>query len=220
MYQPDTQHKLPTVSRFWNHLRFRNPLRYLPEPASSFLSYTTHRHQLAGSSYSQSTRPVSPPTNHVLSSGDMVRLESGRWSAHASTIHTQIEEGHGDEEHNPSDLETAPSLNPTPTNINSISHSMPPSAFRPSSSRPVVVEQPSVISGQATRWNEISPIAKEDSGQNDDFIVSFGNEATLSVPPVPDRSSDEDASPAEYGNQVASLYCNLAGWSCHELVCL
>jgi len=208
MYNQDSHNKMPSVSRFWNHLRFRNPLRYLPEPVSSFLSYNfTNRPALVGSSYS---RPVSPPMSRTFSSGDMIRLESSKWSAHTSTIQTNIEEGHFDEERPSSDLEFAPTPNPTtPTNINGVGEVLPPSVFEPSSSRPF--QEPS-ISGQATESNEISPITQEDSGQMDDYVISFGNSTSLRVvPPVDHHSGSDEASPLDYGNQVASLYSNVAG---------
>jgi len=211
MYNQESHHKIPSVSRFWNHIRFRNPLRYLPEPVSSFLSYNTNRHGLAGFyGHPGSTRPVSPQMSHnTLSSGDMIRLESSKWSAHTSTIQTQIEEGQLDEERPPSDEENAPSLNPTtPTNINNLNDVLPPSVFGSSSSRPY---QESSISGHATETNEISPITQEDSGQMDDFVISFGNSTSLRVvPPAGNQSSGEEASQVDYGSQVASL-SNSAG---------
>ena len=204
------------MSRFFNHLRFKNILtRHIPEP-SSFLSITSYPHGFGTASHSQPGlfRPVSPPLYPSgLPPGEMAAMGSGKngENRHLETIRSQQTDGHGDNQSG-SDLESLIKFSPrSPINLNG-SHNAAASTHstRGSSS---YVTQP--LLPDSERQSEISPqITKMDSVNSDDCIVSFGtNESAYKViPPAQSLgTSDDDTTPADYAHRLASLYSNVTG---------
>ena len=212
------------MSRFFNHLRFKNILtRHIPEP-SSFLSITSYPHGFGGTaSHSQPGvfRPVSPPLfPSGLPPGEMAAMGSGKngETIHLETIRSQQTDGHGDNQSG-SDLENLIKLSPrSPINLNG-SHNAASSTHSTHGSSSYVT-QPLLPAGE--RQSEISPqITKMDSLNSDDCIVSFGtNESAYKViPPAQSLgTSDDDTTPADYGNRLATLYSNVTGKDIHLLL--